>query len=91
MELDELVDGIKKGKYTALFFTSDKCSWCDKMKKTIADVDLPVNELQPDKNLVESFDLKVAPTLVIISDKSINKISGYKDPRKLKECLRELH
>lgn len=91
MELKDLIDGINNGTYAAILFTQENCRWCDKMKRSIVDLDIPASEVQTDAELVNKFSLKVTPTLMITSESDIKKISGFMKPEDLKKSIQGLH
>ena len=91
MELDELIDGVKTGTYTAILFTQKNCGWCDKMKGSLIDLNIPASEVLTDPELVNKFSLDVTPTLMITSESDIKKISGFMTPKDLKKSIQGLH
>ena len=91
MELNELIDGVRSGTYAAILFTQKNCGWCEKMKESIIDLDIPASEVVADSELINTFKLEVTPTLMITSDSDIKRISGFMNPEDLKKSIRDLH
>lgn len=91
MELNELIDGVNNGTYTATLFTQKNCGWCKKMKKSLIDLHIPASEVLTDPELVDKFEIKVTPTLLITSELAIKRISGFMKPEDLKKSIRDLH
>ena len=91
MELDELIDGVKTGTYTAILFTQENCGWCEKMKRSITDLNIPASAVLTDPELVYNFGLEVTPTLMITSESDMQKISGFMKPEDLKKSIQGLH
>ena len=90
MELNKLIDGVNKGTYTATLFTQKNCSWCEKMKESIVALDIPASEVLADKDMIDKFKLEVTPTLLITSDSSMKRISGFMSPKDLKVSISKL-
>ena len=89
MKVNALNEGIKKGDHTAILFTQTNCSWCDKMKESIIDLDLPAQEVKVTSDLIKKFDITVSPTLVISSDKKneVLHVPGYKTASELEQII----
>jgi thioredoxin-related protein len=91
MEVIDLANSIKKGTHAAILFTQENCAWCDKMKQSIIDLDLPANEVEVTKELISAFKLEVSPTLLITAGDTFHQVPGYKSPDELRSIIDEIN
>ena len=90
MKVIDLANSINKGTHTAILFTQKDCAWCNKMKQSIIDLDLPANEVEVTEELKTAFELEVSPTLLITSGDTFHQVAGYKSSDELKSIIGEI-
>ena len=88
----EFDDFVKNNNYTIVKFTADWCDSCKKYNNYIGTIDWKVLEVDYDLNedLVESFEVKKLPTLIIYKN-GINceRVEGFIPKTELLKKLNE--
>lgn len=88
----EFDDFVKNNNYTIVKFTADWCDSCNNYNKYINTINWSVLEIDYDMNedLVESFEVKKLPTLIIYKN-GINsgRIEGFLPKTELLKKLNE--